>query len=397
MFINKKIDYCLARILRKAATRITPKESPGITYPGLGSDRLPASSPRSLIIYAATGIDRYVRGVGLDDPIFNKHTIYWESVEMVRLLNKAGYIVDFCDVWKPFRADWNKYKLVIDNLDNLKDVGPVPGLKKVYWATNNHWLEWNSAELQRIKWFKERTGIVMPMCRQMPSILSDEYADYLTYFGTELQANSFSCKPKKILINISSCSVPPYNKKDLSHAKNKFLWIAGGGALHKGTDLAIEAFAKMPEAELFIVADLPGETRFYEWAGPIIAKHPNIHEMGWFDLTSKEFDAIADSCIGVIYLSSACGGPGSIARVLHNGLIPIVTPTGFVRAEHLGYRAEGDTDRKIIDAVISHVRTIMQIPDKELQDKSDAVRAFAKQNHTREAFSKSFSEFIERL
>lgn len=390
--------YSIARYLRKAAARITPtKDVSGITYPNLGIDRLPKNAPRALIIYAVSGIDRYVRGGWPTDPIFNKHTIYWESVEMVRLLNEAGYIVDFCDVWKPFRVDWDRYALVIDNLNNLKDIPGTAKLKKIYWATNNHWLTWNAGELQRIQWFKDRAGIVVPMNRQMPNIASDEHANYLTYFGTKLQTDSFSPKSEKILINISSCFVPPYQKKNLTEARNKFLLITGGGALHKGVDLVIEAFRNIPDAELFIISNLPAEPQFYQWAAPILAQHPNIHEMGWYDLASKEFDALADQCIGVLYLPSSCGGPGSVARVLHNGLIPIVTPTGFVRAEHLGYQVHGTTDHAIIDGAVECVREIMSLPDQMLQEKSDAVREFAKENHTREAFSRSFSTFIERL
>ena len=173
--------------------------------------------------------------------------------------------------------------------------------------------------------------------------------------------------------------------------------ISGGGALHKGIDLVIETFCKIPEAELFIVANLKEEPKFYEWAKPILAKHKNIHELGRYDLTSKDFDSLADQCIGTVYLSAAEGGPGSIARVLHNGLIPIVTPTSFVRAEHLGYQVQGNSAKEIVGNTINRIRQVMNLSEKELLDKSDAVREFAQKYHTRAAFSKSFSDFIEKL
>lgn len=394
----KQIRYSAARALRKIASRLAyQRTASSILYSNMGSDKLPASSRKALIIYTPAGIERYLRGIPLSNPFFNKHTIYWESVEMVRQLNKAGYLVDYADNRFPVAADWSRYDLVIDIADNLKNIPANSKTKKVLWATYNHWLHWNMGELQRIESFKNRTGIVVPMNRQLPNNQSDEHADYITYFGTDLQIDSFSKKPEKVLINISSCYVPPYKKKNIEEARNKFLWIAGGGVLHKGLHLAIEAFQKVPEAELFVVGDMKDETQFYKWASSILVKHRNIHESGWFDLTSPEFDKLADQCIGVLYLASACGGPGATARVLHNGLIPIVTPTGFVRAEHLGYQTTGQTDQEIIDSVVSHVRTIMQLPKQELQAKSNAVREFAKKNHTREAFSQSFSEFISRI
>jgi hypothetical protein len=396
----KEARYTLARYLRKAAARVAPKISEsGILFPGLGSDQLPTTAKRALIIYNVGGIERYVRGVSHDDPFYNKHTVYWEAVQMVKLLNQQGYIVDYHDERLPTPANLASYDLVIDHGNNLQHCPVGTNQKKVYWATNNHWLVWNAGELERIQWFKDRTGFVIPMNRQLPNNNSDEYADYLTYFGTKLQADSYSPKSEKYVIDISSCFVPPYQKKDLSKARNKFLWIAGGGSLHKGLNLAIEAFCKMPDAELYVIADMhdPNEPQFYEWAGPLLAKHPNIHEMGWYDLTSPDFDALADQCIGVLYLSSSCGGPGSTARVLHNGLIPVVTPTGFVRAEHLGYVVQSETADQIIEGVVASVRDIMAMPESQLQEKSDAVRAFGKQHHTREAFSKSFTNLIERL
>lgn len=396
----QRTRYSLARLLRKAANRIASKGTvSGVSYANIGTEQLPNNAPRALILYSVTGIDRYVRGLWPTDPIFNKHTIYWESGEMVRLLNEQGYIVDFCDVWKPVTVDWNRYALIIDNLDHLKDVPENSAAKKVFWATNNHWLTWNAGELQRIQWFKERTGILVPANRQLPSFSSDQCADYLTYFGTQLQIDSFDKKPTRKLINISSCSIPPYQKKNMATARKKFLWISGGGFLHKGLNVAIEAFQKIPEAELYIVADLkdPHEPQLQQWAGPILARYPHIYAMGWFDLTSPEFNALADACIGVLYLSSSCGGPGSTARVLHNGLIPIVTPTGFVRAETLGYQVIGENVQELIDNTIERVREVMALSDTELRERSNAVREFAQANHTREAFSASFSDFIQHI
>lgn len=394
----KKARYLLAHGLRKLASRIMPRgHAQGITYPDLGSERLPNDAPRALIIYSATGIDRYVRGVPLSDPIFNKHTIYWESVRMVQILNDAGYIVDYCDVWKPFSVDWKRYAIVIDNLNNLKDIPEELPIKKVYWATNNHWLTWNAAELQRLQWFKERTGITVPMARQLPSTLSDEYADHLTYFGTALQRASFSQRPRGHCIPISSCVLPPYKKKDLSVARNKFIWMGGGGLVHKGLDIVLEAFARMPHAELYVVGNMQEEPRFWQWAQPLIATHANIHPLGWMDLTSKEFCDIADQCIATVYASAAEGGPGTIARLLHHGTIPIVTPESFVRAEVHGFQINGSTDQEMIASTMRLAEMVMRMPDGELHDASEKVRAFAKDNHTRHAFEKSFASFIKEI
>lgn len=400
--MTQKYRYKLARYLRKIANRIASKgKNSGITFPDIGAEHLPKNAPRALIFFAAAGIQRLVEGKGLDDQIFKHHTIHGDAVAMVQELNRLGYIVDYCDLRKVIgkNVGWQKYKIVIDNWDNLRYASPVTDQVKIAFMNGMHWLFHNTAELERIRWFRERTGILIPANRQIPPILSDEYADYLTYYGNKLQGNSFSNKPSKYLINLCALygPMPLYQKKNIAEARNKFMWIGGGGMIHKGLDVVIEAFVKLPEAELFIAGNLREEPHFWQWAEPILAKYANIHLLGWVDTTSAEFNATANQCIGAVFASAAEGGPASVARVLFNGQIPIVTPSSAVRAECLGYNIDGKTDKEMIESIISTVRQTMNLPELELKEKSDAIREYALKYHTREAFAQSFSNLIKHI
>lgn len=398
MNYSTRLKLLLARQLMRASKKIRAKSTQGgVVFVDIGAERLPHCARRALVIYNVSGIERSLRGYSLSDNYFNKHTIYWESVQMVNILNELGYIVDFADQRSPVQADWRRYALVIDQWDNLKNIPTRDGLTTVHWTTYNHWLQWNRGELERLAWFKDRTGVIIPMNRQLPAILSDEYSDYLTYFGTKLQSNSFSKTPEKTQIDISSPWVPPYRKKNFEIARNHFLWIGGGGVVHKGLDLVVEAFTQTPHATLHIVRDMQDEPRFLQWLEQIMAKHENIELHGWMDLTQPEFDAIADNCIGIVYASAAEGGPGAVARVLHNGLIPVVTPTSFVRAETLGLTVTGDTDTAIIASIREHLGLISDLNSGELLARSDAVRDFAQRHHTRKAFTDSFTAFISGI
>lgn len=245
--------------------------------------------------------------------------------------------------------------------------------------------------------FRERTGIAVPTNRQIPVIASDEHADYLTYFGTDLQLQSFHKKPKKIQINISSVIIPEARKKNIATARNNFLWLGGGGMLMKGIDLVIEAFAKMPHMYLHIAGGLEDEPEFWKWAQPMMAAHPNIHYLGFMDVSSREFEAAANNCMGVVYASAAEGGPGSVAQAIHFGLIPIVTPSSFVRAETLGFSINGTTDREIIQSIIEQVTLVTNLPEHELRERSDAARAFALRYHTRAAYTESFERLLDMI
>lgn len=398
----KKLRYQLARLVRKIANRIGPKQAvQGITYANIGAERLPMNAPRALVFFAIAGIQRLVEGKGLDDPVFKRHTIHGDAYAMVTELNRAGYIVDYCDLFKVSGKDidWRPYSLVIDNWDNLRYAPQRPDLIKIAFINGMHWLFHNRAELERIQWFKDRTGIVVPANRQLPSVLSDQHADYLTYYGTQFQKNSFSEKPEKILLNVCSLQgdIPTFEKKNFEKARNKFILVGAGGMIHKGIDLVIEAFAEMPEAEIYIAGTLDSEREFWTWVKPTIEAHPNIKPLGWVDVTSQEFNDIANSCIGVVFASCSEGGPASVGRVLFNGLIPIVTRASNVRAETLGYLLEGSTAQELIESIKQRVREVMSLPEQELTQKSEAVRAFALEHHTREAFTQSFKQLIEHV
>lgn len=394
----RKLRYRSATILRKIAKRILPISHQGIAYPNIGALELPPGAPRALVIFSTPGVQRYMEGTfNEQDPFFNKHTVYWESVEIARQLNAHGYIVDYADNRSTFAGAWDRYALVIDGSDNLRYAPPVAGQIRVHYTTYIHWLTWNRAELQRIAWFKERTGILIPMNRQLPAILSDEYADHLTYYGTATQADSFSSKPIKHQLNISAVYTPEYRSKNIATARNNFIWLGGGGLVHKGLDIAMEAFAKTPEAHLSIAGDLKSEPRFWEWAKPFLAKHSNIHDLGWMDVGGSAFDAIAHDCIGIVYPSGAEGGPGSVAQAIHWGLIPIVTKSALVRAETFGTVVRDTTDYEMINSITETVQSTMARNESDLQDSCAAVAEFAHTNHTRAAYSSSLSDFIASL
>lgn len=395
--VLKRLRYRTADILRKAAKRVAPTGNPGVTFPDIGIEKLPKNAPRALVIYVVAGAERWLRGVPLDDPFFSRHSMYWESVEMVRQLNAHGYVVDYADKRSPVTADWSRYTLVIDQWDNLRHIPPQSGQAKIHYTTYTHWLSWNLGEHTRIRWFRERTGITVPWVRTMPPIMSDEHADYLTYFGTQTQIDSFSQKPQKHQLNISAAHLPTYLPKNIDATRKNFLWIGGGGMVHKGLDIAMEAFIKTPELNLFIAGNPQQEPEFWKWAGPFIAHHRNIHLLGWVDIASSTFDAIARDCIGVVYPSAAEGGPGSVAQVLHWGLIPIVTKSALVRAETLGRVIGGKTDYELIESTMDSIRAVTSSSASELARMSSAVTDFAHHYHTRSAYSQSFEKLLTTI
>jgi len=363
----------------------------------IGKDKLPAGAKRALIIYNILAIPYFLSGKLEKFSAISSHSMYWETAEMVRLLNDFGFIVDFYDLKNPPPIDWQKYDLVIDERDNLKKAPPIPGQRRIFYSTGFHWLRHNLAELERIKWFYERQGIYVAPQRQINANFSDEHAEAMTFFGNEPQLIGYNQSVKKVPLNISAVGAPNDFSKNIGKSKNNFLWMGGGGAVHKGLDLTVEAFCRLPQANLYIAGDAADEPIFGEWLRKMIDKNPNIKYLGWLEVGTPRFEEIAGNCIASIYPSAAEGGPGSIAQLLHYGLIPIVTKTANVRAEHLGYIVSGTTSNEMIDAIVKNVETVLSLSEKELLDKSTAIIDFAKKYHTREAYSKSFVALLREV
>jgi tetratricopeptide (TPR) repeat protein len=357
-------------------------------------------SKKALVVYIDDAIPWFLADRLNYLPYLNKHTMLWESTEILRLLNSHGYVVD----WFGFKTQsklttnfpWEKYDLLLAEGNNVLNQVPetLTHLKKIFYSTGQHWLRANLSEMKRITMFRERHNILMPQERYLLSNFSDEYADYLTYFGNESQLEGYNVKVQKIPLNISCVHIPTPRSKNIKRSKKNYIWLGGSGMIHKGLDLAIDAFAELKDYTLHIFAIMHTELRFQEWLASMLNKHKNIIFHGEKNVTSPEFEEIAWNCIGSIYVSAAEGGPGSVAQLLHYGIIPIVGRTSNVRAEHLGYIIDADDDISIIKAIQRAIENIEKCTEEDLLPKCIQIQKFAEKNHTRKAYSESFNNFL---
>ena len=392
------LRYRLSQALKTTASRIYTV--PGGEMLDIGAAHLGSRAPRALIIYTIQAIPYYLSGDVMKCPIINEHTMYWESAEMVRQLNEAGYVVDYYDIHSQVPINWDKYRLVIDERNHLSSIPPArrPDLTKIYYCTGNHWLFQNQAELGRIREFQRRHGRYLSPERQVAALYSDEVADFMTHFGTPFQTQLFDPRPQKHLLDISAVYEPDYQPKNLDEARRNFLWLGSGGLVLKGLDLAVEAFCQMPDMHLYIAGNAERETRFWEWLKPLLEQHPNLHYLGWTDVGSASFAALAHQCIGTVYVSSTEGGPGSVAQLTHFGLVPIVTETAAVRAaEAHGTVIRSQEPAEIIPALQQAVKELADLPEVELQARSRAVFDFGRAHHTRAAYARTFAGLLARL
>lgn len=329
--------------------------------------------------------------------MLNEHSMYWETVEMVRQLNERGYVVDFYDVHCAEPIEWDKYEVAFVQNDRLAECPSSVKIKKVFYCTENYWAFQNLAEMTRLRDFHQRTGIWVRPERQTRISFSDEHADIITSFGTPFQRQFYYTGAERHQLDISVAQQPAHSPKEVAGARYNFVWLGSGGAILKGLDVAVEAFRGLPEATLYIAGNIKREERLWQWLEPLLQQHPNLRYLGWVDVTSASFAKVANNCIGQIYPSASEGGPGSVAQLLHFGLIPIVTETAAVRSASLGFEITAQDSATIITDIQHYVRALMQQSDDELLSRSDACRQFALQHHTRPAYAASFAALLDRL
>lgn len=367
------------------------------SFENIGSNKLSKNAPRALVINISTAIPYYLEGNIYKCPILDNHALYWEVAELVRQLNEKGYIVDFIDCTdKGVSINWQKYQVVFDERNNLMFGETVKDQKKIFYSTGLKWDFQNEQELKRTNWFFNRTGIRIYPERYLPPLYSDEFADYQTFYGKAELMSTFSPKSEKVSLDVS-CTYLPENfytgKRDL----RRFVWFGGSGSIHKGMDLTVEAFTRMSDKELLIFGPASRELKFFEWLKQIIHRHSNIKYIGYANLNDEKHRFLLNSAVANVFPSCSEGGPGSVAQAAFFGLIPFVSPTANIRYEHLGYKLENDSDDQIINSILEKVKSFSDLREAEILQKTEAVYDYVNKFHTREAYKKSLSIFLNKI
>lgn len=380
-------------LLQKWADRAAPDG-----YYNLGSNKLPADSPRALVIYATQYLHKVLYKQPIDLSWVNSHSGIWESMEMLRLLNEAGYIVDYFNTWKEdLTIDWNKYELVIDERNNLPRCDsdrPV----KVYYSTGVYWLKQNIGESTRVAAFLRRTGIKTLTKRYAKPLQSDEFADLVTHFGSESQLEYFTPRYGFVPLDISCVTEPHSVSKDMSTARNHFVWFGGAGFLHKGVDVAIEAFKQMPNTILHILGGINEDKEFNDWLNNVSENYPNIIFHGWMDTESDAFNTLLSNAIGVMLPSASETGSTSVPQAMHFGLLPIVTSTVNLRCPNeLSFVIDETESDLIIAGLLRAVQKVQALSNDELTRLSKLCRAYAQENFSKKAYTRSFKRLLARV
>lgn len=325
------------------------------------------------------------------------HTNPHECLIIAEILLERGFAVDVIDWTNSKFRPKKKYSIVIDVNQNLERLSGIlaPSCAKIFYATGAYWRFQNEAEQKRLTELKVRRDCSLTPRRQMQPSKNIEFADYVTTLGNNFSKETYIFSGKKI-INIPLLSTAEFSSpenKNFGTSKKCFVWIGGGGAVLKGLDLVLEAFAALPDHHLTVCGPVASEKDFTECYQKELYGTNNITVVGRIDVRNDTFRQIVEGAVGLVYASCSEGQAGSVITGLHAGLIPIVTRESGTDVEAFGVTLKTASVEEIKGAV----QMISALTDAALRERAVAAWRYARTHHTKKIFRERYAAFIDKV
>lgn len=332
---------------------------------------------------------------GVDSPKMRGHTNAYEVMVMAQAFLDLGFRVEVCDYNDEFYRPPKDCKVAVDIHGNLERWELPEECLRILHATGPHWLFWNHAELSRMLSIQHRHGVALKPQRHVKPSRGVEVADEVVVLGNEFTRGTFLFAGKPVTrVPISSAYEFVWPEgRDFEKAKNKFLWVGSYGMVHKGLDLALDAFARMPELELTVCGRPEKEADFYRLYEKHLKHTPNIKLHGWLDMGSADFLEIARTHAAVIYPSSAEGGAGSVIHCMHAGLLPICTTEASIDLGDFGVHVETAS----VESVQNACRAVAGMSAGEVENRTRGAYKHVRQKHTRAKFEENYRKFAAKI
>jgi glycosyltransferase involved in cell wall biosynthesis len=327
------------------------------------------------------------------------HTHHTESLLIAEALLNSGYNVDVIDyrnrVFSPVKS-YNFFISARTNFVRISDRLNRDCIKIAHLDTA-HFLFNNSAAYRRALEHQQRKGLTSTSFRCIEHNLAVEHADYLTVLGNGFTRGTYDYSNKQIFtLPVPAPNVPlSSSNKDFSACRKNFLWLGSGGLVHKGLDLVLDVFSELPDYHLTVCGPLddPGEAEFRQQYFHELYKLPNIHAVGWVDVSSNQFSDIASDCVALIYPSCSEGQAGSVITSLQAGLIPLISYESGVDVHEFGVILNECSHSEIKDVI----QSISAKQGQQLEEMSRKAYEYVKSFHAKEKYTKDFENIIATI
>ena len=329
------------------------------------------------------------------------HTNTWESREIAHSLAELGLDVDVIDFDDSEFTPESGYEVVVGLHSEVGRLAEEAGARtSLMHHTGAHPAFQNAAELRRIEELYERRGVRCAARRQVEEGAAYDRALRGTR-ASSLLGNEWtlSTYPDGVRANITpvpatgSTLASIRTASDLVPAEREFLWFFGSGAVHKGLDRALEAFATSPGLVLHVVGNVGGEEDFMEAYHRELFELPNIQWHGHLDPLSRKFRRLVRGCFCVVAPTCSEGTSPATVTMLQLGLYPLITRECGVT---LPAGAGRYLDTCTVDEIEQTIAELHAMPRDQLVDQTRAVQAMAVERHSRESFRREVRDYLRK-
>ena len=219
-------------------------------------------------------------------------------------------------------------------------------------------------------------------------------ADACSLIGNAWTRGTFPAELRPKITCVPVSATMPALVRDLhtiERAGRAFLWFFGSGAVHKGLDRVLEAFAREPSLELHVVGNIADEHDFIEAYRHELFALANIHWHGPLDPGGAAFAHVLARCSFVVAPSCSEGTSPATATALKAGLYPLVSrATGIDLPDGCGRYLESCT----VEEITSAAREVAALGDDELLRQIARVQRHAVETYSRPAFAATMEAYL---
>lgn len=355
---------------------------------------------RVLLAYSLTAA-----GLPPEHPMFDYHSGPWESNMIVAMFLERGYAVDIIHYTNHSFVPRERYDVIMSltaELYRLVAYAPnAPESIIKIWHPNISSLEHNNrTELERVAALAARhPGALYYPKRQEPhERLQDkamELADFCILGGNQAVLNTYPTRFHNKITLVPVSASPLYHTKTASEytpSEREFVWYFGNGAVRKGLDLVLEAFARHPEWRLHVIGLAQTEPDFMKIYHRELKEMPNITLHGYLNPKSKAFDDIMRHSFCFIAPSCTESISTAVATMMQAGLYPLVS-------RETGIDLPPGTGRYFNELSVREVERLataaLALTDEQLCEEIAATQRHALAAYSREAFTRAMSAALD--
>ncbi|EGQ9884109.1 TPA: glycosyltransferase [Vibrio vulnificus] len=276
-----------------------------------------------------------------------KHSNYSESLVIAKIFHSLGYKVDVVNNNRLTKLDLSSYDVIFgEGLPLYQALECETQAIKIYYGTGSHPFHCTQQSISRlIDFYRKKTFLATGSLRTNDYRwgIAASLADSVICIGNEVTKKTFKEQGALSVYTLDPSfharddALTIGQLKDFNVCRRSVLWFGSYGLLHKGLDLAVEAFRENPSWTLHICGYTDAEKDLLD----AIHLPENVVVHGFVNVFSEDFKRLCNDC-GFVLLPSCSEGIATavITAVANGAMIPLVTDESGFDTNGNGFKIE---------------------------------------------------------